>query len=180
MWKKIDVWDEALAYFDWENTRSVKYSGYLLNHTQKLAVDLADYHKQSKFLSKNWEAAIDLVPVLTETGEGAQMALDNGISVNSTEKLVGTWHGDLLQIVDVLPENYNLINCCFAEIWSRAEYCYRTFGLNEDGYLLNDDNGNLFEATRLSLRGERQSLYIVKVETNEEKIRFIPIAKQAA
>ena len=46
-WNMIDVWDEAEKYFDWEKNRSVSYNGYLLNHTQKLAVDLADYHKRS-------------------------------------------------------------------------------------------------------------------------------------
>jgi hypothetical protein len=48
-WKHIDAWDEALEYFDWEKRRSVRYNGYLLNHTQKLAVNLGEYAIQSMF-----------------------------------------------------------------------------------------------------------------------------------
>jgi hypothetical protein len=172
-WKRIDVWDEAIEYFNWENTHSVKYSGYLLNHTQKLAVDLANYHKQSKFLNPDGiDMAIDLVPVLTETGGGTQMALFNGVSTDSTEELDMTWCGDLLQLVEDLPEDYILINCCFSEIWNRAKYCHLAFGVNDDGYLLNDSNGKLFEGSALSIRGGRGLLSNLKVEDTEDEIIF--------
>ena len=174
-WEKIDVLDEAVEYFDWEDTQSVKYSGYLVNHTKKQAVDLADYYRQSKYLTTtSVEMVIDLVPVLTETGGGTSMALYDGISVDSTEELAGQWCGDLLQIVDELPETYQLINCCFAEIWGRVRYCYRTFGANEDGYLLSDSNGKLFESAKLNFYGKRSAARYIKVEIIEEKnqIRF--------
>ena len=52
-------------------------------------------------MSKSGDVAIDLLPVLTETGGGAQMAFFDGISVETTEKLAGKWCGDLLQYVKV-------------------------------------------------------------------------------
>lgn len=176
LWKRIDIWKESEEYFDWKNTHSVKYSGYLLNHTQKLAVDLADYYMQSKFLNEDGEdMAIDVVPVLTETGGGTQMALFEGVSADSTEELAGEWRGDLLQITDELPEDYKLINCCFAEVWYRAEYCYHTFGVNENGYILKDSNGKQFEAVKLNFFGQRGSLNHIKVELTEDTIKYIPI-----
>jgi hypothetical protein len=173
LWKRIDVWDEAEKYFDWGNTKSVKYDGYLLNHTQKIAVDLVDFYRQSVSLTPgNCKYMIDLAPVLTETGDGAPMAFYNGISIESTKKLAGTWCGDELQIVDDLPENYKLINCCFAEIWNRAYFCYYNFGLNQEGYLLKDDSQNLYEVTRLNLVGKRGAARILKVEKDEGEIKF--------
>ena len=173
-WTKIDVWDKVKEYFDWENTHSVKYSGFLLNHTKKQAIDLAAYYMQSKYLTESGiELAIDLVPVLTETGGGTTMALFDGISVDSTEELAGEWCGDILQIVDELPKDYQLINCCFAEIWGRARYCFRTFGTNEEGFVLNDCNGKLFESADLDLYEKRSQARYVKVEKiDDNKIRF--------
>ena len=176
-WTRIKVYQEALEYFDWKNTHSVKYSGYLVNHIKKVAVDLADYYKQSRFLSNDSkDMAIDAVPVLTETGGGIGMALFNGTSADSTEELAGKWCGDLLQIVDGLPEDYKLINCCFAEVWQRADYCYYTFGINDNKFLLNDNNGNLYKAVKLNLFGKRGPSSHIKVEVNEDKMKYIPMS----
>jgi len=179
-WEEIDVWDKALKHFDWDKTCSVKYSDYLLNHTQKLAINLADYHIKSKFFSSGWVMALDPIPVLTETGGGTQMALDPGVAINSTEKLAGTWCGDLMQIVDELPEDYNLINCCFAEMNRRAGYCYSKFGVNENGYVLDDNNGNLFEVARLNLLGNREPSKYMKAERKWDIIKYIPVLAEAA
>ena len=113
--------------------------------------------------------------VLTETGGGTPMALYDGISADTTEILAGEWCGDLLQIVDELPEAYQLIDCCFAPIWDRANYCYQNFGVDENDYLLNDSNGNLYTVTRLGFRGERGETSNLKVEVTDDKIRyFVP------
>jgi len=42
-WKKLDVREDAKKYFEWEITRCVKYENFLVNHTQKLAIDTADF-----------------------------------------------------------------------------------------------------------------------------------------
>ena len=34
-WERLKVWKEALEYFDWDNTRSVSYNDYLVNHIKK-------------------------------------------------------------------------------------------------------------------------------------------------
>jgi len=33
-WKRMNVWKEALEFFDWDNTHSVDYRGFLVNHTK--------------------------------------------------------------------------------------------------------------------------------------------------
>jgi hypothetical protein len=175
LWDRINVWKKASRYFDWKNTRSVKYNGYLLNHTQKLAVSLDDYFARSMFMMKNRNlAAIDAVPVLTETGGGAQMAFFEGVAADSTEELAGTWCGDLLQIVDKLPGDYEPIDCCFAEIWNRVELCYHLFGADAAGYVLNDRNEKRYECAELNLAGVRKAAQYIKIESTEGKIQYIP------
>lgn len=177
-WKRINVWEEALDYFDWDANYAVKYSGYLLNHTKKLAVDLADYYIQSKYSTKNGiDMAIDVVPVLTETGEGTPMAFFDGIAIETTEYLAGTWCGDLLQIVDDLPEDYQIINCCFVEIWSKAKDCFHKYGVNENGYIYKDNSGALYEVVRLDFYFKRRSYKYIKAEVNDNKIKYSTVPK---
>jgi len=155
-WKKINVWDISEIYFDYENTKSVKYEGYLINHTKKLAVDLVNYYEKSKSYTKNHETfVVDLVPPLTETGGGIEILLLNGLSTQTTEEFASTWCGDLLQIVDKLPENYSLIDCCFLEAVSRYRFCYYNFGVNSEDLIM--DNNGLFSAVTLSLRSRKRS-----------------------
>jgi len=72
LWDKINVWNDAMRFFVGESGDSfAKYSGFLLNHTQKLAINLADYYEQSKSFGYKHEMVIDPVPVFTETGGGA-------------------------------------------------------------------------------------------------------------
>ena len=176
LWSHIDVWNEANEYFDWENTRSVKYDGYLLNHTQKLAIDLADYHRQSKYTSQQGDVmAIDAIPVLTETGGGTAMALFEGVSNDSTEELAESWCGDLMQIIGELPEGYELINCCFAEIWSQCQSCYRLFGVDEKGLVLKDASGNRYEGSALNIYGKRGKSNYIKVEEMEDRIKYVSV-----
>ena len=180
-WNEIDVWDEAIKYFDWDNTRSVKYSGYLINHDKKQAIDLADYHEKSKYSNEDgsYILAIDLLPVLTETGDGSLMALYDVISADTTEELIGAWCGDFLQIIDEIPPDYKIVKCCFAEAKNRSKYCYKKFGFNEDGYLLNDGSGKLFEAAMLNICGQRGPSRYIKEEKIENGIRFNLVSKKA-
>ena len=176
-WKNLDVWEEAADYFEWEINRCVRYEDFLVNHTQKLAIDLTDYFNQSRVLTqKGVNYAIDPIPVLTETGGGTQMAFFDGIADETTEHLAGEWCGDLLQIVDKLPDGYSLINCCFAELQSKLGYCYSMFGVNKDGFLLKNDQEGLFKAVKLNLYGRRGPISRFKVQEKEETITFIPVA----
>ena len=178
LWKHIDVWEKAEKFFKWDVTHSVKYKGYLLNHTQKKAIDLENYYQQSKYSDEYLEiAAIDLLPVLTETGGGAQMAFFDGIAAETTEKLNGKWRRDLLQIVNELPKGYKLINCCFAEIGSKVRDCYWNFGANKEGYLLKDHKGNLFEAARLDYYGKRGPLQNIKTEFVDGRVQVKSVPK---
>jgi hypothetical protein len=176
-WKKLNVWEEAANYFKMEINKCVRYEDFLVNHTQKLAIDLTDYFNQSRVLTqKGGNYAIDPIPVLTETGGGTQMAFFDGIADETTEHLAGGWYGDLLQIVDKLADGYSLINCCFAELQSKLSYCYSMFGVNKDGFLLKNDQEGLFKAVKLNLYGKRGPISRFKVQEKEKTIEFIPVA----
>ena len=152
------------------------YSGYLLNHTQKLAIDLNDYHEKSKCITQKGDIyAIDPIPVLTETGDGSLNALWDGISADTTENLIGKWCGDLLQIVDKLPLDYNVINCCFAEVLSKMRYCYYTFGVDKENFLLMDTDGNRFKGAKLNIFLRRGPLCYIEVKKTEDRIAFHPV-----
>jgi len=139
-----------------------------------MAINLADYREQSKsFNSSKQEIIIDAVPVLTETGGGTMMALFDGASIESTEKLIGTWCGDLLQIVDELPEKYEVINCCFAEIWYKARLYYYTFGTDKNGYILKSSTGEKYECVSYNIDQMRGPVMYVKVEEDEEGIKYV-------
>ena len=174
LWKRIDVWDKAKEYFNWKSTHSVKYSGYLLNHTKKLAVDIKVYYKQSKALNQSKrDVTIDLLPVLTETSGGMQMALFDGASFESTEELDGAWCGDLLQIVEELPKKYQLINCCFAEIWSKARYCLSKFGTDKHGYILKNKEGEKYQCVEYNVLQQCGPVRYVKVAEDEKGVNFV-------
>jgi len=202
MWERINVEiDELKKYFNLTYPQSIKYSGYLVNHTQELAINLADYYEKSKgvkrsglirngsripgrvgisyydgkgVLKSSMTMAIDPIPVLTETGGGTGMALYNGISADTTEKLSQNWRGDLLEIVNKPPKNYEMVECCFATLWERAIYCHHTFGVNQNNLLIKDNNGSLFESVELDLFGNRESPVHIKVEAegNETIFKF--------
>ena len=175
-WNRRNVEKEAYIYFNWPANCSVRYSGYLLNHTKKLAVDLANYYYKSKYFSadNDIELSIDLIPVLTDNGNGAQMAYFDGVSAESTEKLAATWCGDLLEITNY-PRGYKVIDCCFADIWERARYCHHAFGTNKNGYVYGNCQGDLYEAAMLSIWNRRVSLNNIKVDETGEKVEYIPI-----
>jgi hypothetical protein len=169
-WNRINVWDEAMEFFDWNNTHSAKYTGYLVNHTQRLAVCLADYFEQS-LMGNDGDVVIDPIPVLTETGGGTGMALYNGLSIESTEKLAGKWCGERLQILEELPADYTVIQCCFAEIWGKTKYLYAKYGLDTNGFVLGS-NGERFQATSLDVFGRRGKPSYIKAELTDEKVLF--------
>lgn len=175
-WNRINVNDEARSYFNFEETKTVLYSGYLLNHTKKLAINLQKYIEQSICLTSNYKEdfAIDLIPPLTETGGGTLMALFDGCSADVTEHLIGTWCGDLLQIVDTLPDDYEEIPCCFAPIWERVRYCKTNFGLDENQFVLKNQKGERFKAVTLSIRQKRGRSCDIKYETREDGAYYKP------
>jgi hypothetical protein len=176
LWNRINVWEEAKKYFDWKNTKSVLYSGYLVNHTKKKAVDLAAYYAQSiSLFSNKSEYAIDLIPPLTETGGGLEMALFDGLSTDSTEQFRGIWRSDLLQIVNELPSGYDLIRCCFAEVYRRALYCYNKFGVDKENLVLADSDGRKFVAAPISFRMTRGRPSFMKIEIDDDGISYIPV-----
>jgi hypothetical protein len=179
LWQRINVWDEAIAFFDYEHTESVRYEGFLVNHTKKQAVDLGDYYQKSLSMTEDGELyAIDLIPALTETGGGLCMALFDGMTSATNEKLSGEWCGDLLQIVNDLPDGYECIDCCFADVWSRARFCHREYGVDEEGFLL-EQQGKRFVWYKLNFLGKRGIDSFVKVKLSDNTVDYcsVPVAQ---
>jgi hypothetical protein len=171
-WKRTTVQDEAIAFFDYEHTHSVRYKGFLVNHTKKLVIDLDDYYKKSLSKTKNWDLyAIDPIPVLTETGGGMSMALFDGMTSATTEKLATEWCGDLLQIVNKKPNRYKRIDCCFADVWGRTRFCYKEYGVDEEGFLL-DQQGKRFLCCQLNLIEERSLDSFMKVNVSDKTVNY--------
>lgn len=177
-WKHEDCWDEAVAYFDLKHTKEVRYNGFLINHTKKEAIDLKDYKEKSISMTSYGEIfLIDPIPPLTETGGGTEMALFDGCSAETTEHLVGHWCGDCLQIVEKLPEDYTVINCCFAEIWYRSRYCFHVFGTDKENFILKNDKGERHTITRYNpFSKKRAPICYVQVEKDDDGITFKPVS----
>jgi hypothetical protein len=123
-------------------------------------------------MKKGELAAVDSISVLTETGGGTEMTFDEGIAADSTERLSGTWCGDLLQIVDQPPDGYELIDCCFAEIWQRAKFCHSLFGLDASNYILGDWRGKRYECAALDFLGRRGRTRYVRAEWTEDTLKY--------
>jgi hypothetical protein len=175
-WKRMYVWDDAIEYFNMKQTLSVDYSGFLVNHLQKKAVDLTRYYDQSRSEYSNGIVfTIDPIPVLTETGGGTQMALLDGASCDTTEQLAETWRGDLLQITDEPPSDYEVMDCCFANIWGRVRYCYDKFGVDSDGCVLEKQKGTRLQCVKFNICMKRGTSQYIKVERTEGKIIFTGI-----
>ena len=56
--------------------------------------------------------------------------------------------------------------------------CYRKFGANEDGYVLKDDKGNLFEGADFDFYRNRVPLEYVKAVVENGRVKFTTKAKK--
>jgi hypothetical protein len=79
--------------------------------------------------------------------------------------------GDLMQIAENVPEDYEIITCCFAHVKERANYCYHRFVTDDEDCVLDAD-GKRFEAAGLSLFGKRGLPQYVKAQVEEDTICF--------
>jgi hypothetical protein len=107
------------------------------------------------------------------------MIFFEGLAWDSTEELSTTWCGDLLQIVEELPGDYQLIKCCFAEFWDRAFFCQTLYGTDEAGFLLGTPRGNRYMCATYDYTRRRGAARYVKVERDGDKLKFVakPIAQ---
>ena len=65
-WKELPIREKAFEYFDFLNTQTVKYSGYLVNHSKKESINLKEYYEKSISLTRGSEEfLIDVIPPLT-------------------------------------------------------------------------------------------------------------------
>jgi hypothetical protein len=104
------------------------------------------------------------------------MIFFRGVSAYSTIELTGSWRGCLLQITDELPDEFEVIKCAFAGIWSRAEYCYKTFGIDDEGFIKDGDS--LLEVATLAGGAVRGITRHVKAEINGDELKLSTVAKE--
>lgn len=168
-WSNMDDFDKiASDKYDWYLAGSALYKGYLVNHNHKLAINLETYYQSSLCTQyqDGFMYVVDPIPVLTETGGSVGMVFYDGMTDSTTIELEGTWCGDLLQILDELPDGFSEIKCCFAPVIPRAVYCYNEFGVNENKLVFADEHGALLKFY--------EYLPIRKHKENSENICIIP------
>lgn len=85
---------------------------YLINHTQKIYLDIGEYIAANKFTAgKNqWVWCINPLPLLTACANGA-----GGSYYGINMKDVGTWAFDEIEYSDRIPETYEKITYRFRE-----------------------------------------------------------------
>lgn len=99
-------WDENAK------TRAIKYAAfyfqnkYLVNHTQKLCIDLGKYYEKSVMLLPNGEKwCIHPLPLLTCIGNGLGGGDYTAPTANSDKELIGSWAWDDISIEeDAIPD----------------------------------------------------------------------------
>jgi len=121
------------------NSELPKFSwgGYLVNHTQKIYIDVAKYYEMSRINKE----CIDPLVVLAASNGAASLFWD-GFSENSAYSLLGNWFTDIIEWADNMPESMNEL--CDLEF---CEFFWQTmlneWGTTDDGYLANK-NGEVF------------------------------------
>ena len=175
LWTRLNIWDESDLEHRIRSTHSLScdryshiYRGYLLNHSKRLLIDLKDYFESSEFICECdsfIRVAIDPIPILTQSGSG--LGVEYGVSAETTRKLAGTWCGDVLEIKNEIPDGYKLIKCCFVDIWERARFLYRKFGLDSENFIVSDEEGTRYEAH--PFRSPMFDKITIKVDDSEEE-----------
>jgi len=123
----------------------VSWTGYLVNHTRKMYIDVAKYYEISK-VNKN---CIDPLVVLTASNGAATLFWD-GFSENSAYSLLGYWFTDIIEWVGNRPENINeLCNLEFCEFFWKT--MLDEWGITDDGYLANKNREIFYLRKNLGL-----------------------------
>ena len=152
----------------------VSWSGYLVNHTQKMYIDVAKYYEMSKIN----KSCIDPLVVLTASNSAASLFWD-GFSENSAYSLLGYWFTNTIEWADNLPENMNEI--CNLEF---CEFFWQTvldeWGTTIDDYLANRHGEVFYLRKNLSLWDTKISPAKVKFKISKTdthvycKSEFVP------
>ena len=136
---------------------AVSWTGYLVNHSRKMYVDVAKYYDISRI--KN--SCIDPLVVLAASNGAASLFWD-GFSENSAYSLLGYWFTDIIEWVDTMPENFNEL--CSLEF---CEFFWKTmldeWGITDDGYIANK-KGEVFYI--------RKNLALFDTEISPVKTKF--------
>jgi len=135
----------------------VSWSGYLVNHTQKMYIDVVKYYEMSEING----GCIDPLVVLAASNGAATLFWD-GFSENSAYSLLGYWFTDIIEWVGNKPENMNeLCDLEFREIFWKT--MLDEWGTTDDGYLA-DKNGEVFFS--------RKDLGLLNTKISPSKVKF--------
>lgn len=103
----------------------MKSRAFLVNHTRKCYIDLAEYIRQNKWTEAGswnngkynpfdtWDMCINPLPLLTACGNGRGGG-DYHECYPDYDK-VGTWAFELIECTDARPEGYEKYEPCFTE-----------------------------------------------------------------
>lgn len=102
------------------NVVGINSRAYLVNHSQRCYIDLADYIARNKWTEhrwskpkEHWDRCINPLPLMTACGNGRGGG-DYHECYPDYDK-VGTWAFDIIECTDVRPEGYEKFEPCFTE-----------------------------------------------------------------
>lgn len=102
------------------NVVDINSRAYLLNHSQRCYINMAEYIASNKWTEHRWnnpkecwDSCINPLPLLTACGNGRGGG-DYHDCYPDYDK-IGTWAFDLIECTDVRPEGYEKYEPCFTE-----------------------------------------------------------------
>jgi len=131
------VFPEELPPFSW--------SGYLVNHTKRLFLNVSDYYDRSRID----KYCLDPLAVLTASNRCASLFFD-GFTDGTAYSLLGAWFTDVIEWTDHKPTDMNeLCDLEFREPYIKS--MYEKFGLTPEGYIADKNGGILFTRKDLGI-----------------------------
>ena len=122
--------EDKLPPFEW--------SGYLVNHTQGLYVNVLDYYERSRI----GKFCLDPLAILTASNRASSLFW-HGFTEGSAYSLLSSWFTDVVEWVDIKPTDINeLAGLEFCELFLQS--MHNEWGLTSDDYLADRNSEILY------------------------------------
>ena len=140
---------EQLEFED--NLPPFAWSGYLVNHTQGLFINVSDYYERSRIGTN----CLDPLAILVASNSCASLFWE-GFTDGSAYSLLGSWFTDVVEWVDNKPTVINeLTGLEFCELFIRS--MYDEWGLTSENYLADRNGKILYSRKNISFLSTRIS-----------------------
>jgi len=117
---------------------SFEWSGYLVNHSQGLFINVSDYYERSRIGTH----CLDPLAILAASNSCASLFWE-GFTDGSAYSLLGSWFTDVVEWVDNKPTAINeLAGLEFCELFLRS--MYDEWGLTSENYLADRNGKTLY------------------------------------